>query len=102
MTTSTSSFTPSSKKHGFVIKSVINCEMNDYLEAVASIVGTENIQNFGRIKSNFGVRVRNDEAAAKLHELELIEVKSESLEIWPFVRQIIKVKLFGVPPFILD
>ena len=74
--------------------------MNDYLEAVASIVGAENIQTFGRIKSNFGVWVRNDEAAAKLHELDLIEVKSESLEIWPFVRQIIKVKLFGVPPFI--
>ena len=50
-------FVPSVRELGFVIKSDEKCGIEDYLEAVAAIIGAENIKTFGRIRSNFGVSV---------------------------------------------
>ena len=93
-------FQPSDKKLGFVIKGNESLQINDYLEAIAEIIGAENIKTFGRIRGNFGVWVNTPEAAEKLNVVDFLAVKNESVAMWSYVVPILKVKLFGVPPFL--
>ena len=93
-------FQPSDKKVGFVIKGNESLQINDYLEAIAEIIGAESIKTFGRIKGNFGVWVKTPEAAEKLSDVDFLPVKNESVAMWPYVVPILKVKLFNVPPFL--
>jgi len=93
-------FYPSERKFGFLIKPVQGCENDDYLEAISDIVGEGNIRTFGRVRNNYGVWVKSDEAAEKLQCFDTITVKNQNVAIWPYVKPILKVKLFNVPPFI--
>ena len=97
-----SGYTPSDRKLGFVIRGVEKYAINDYLEGVAAIIGAENIRTFGRIKGNFGIWVKTIEAAGKLSAEDYIVVNSENIPIWPYVQPILKVKLFNVPPFVTN
>ncbi|CAG7816973.1 unnamed protein product [Allacma fusca] len=88
------------KDHGFVIKNVAEATMIDYLDSIKEIVGAENIINIGKVASNYGVWVKNDEVSKKLKILEVVTVKEQSVSIWPYAQPIKKVKLIGVPPFL--
>ncbi|CAG7732698.1 unnamed protein product [Allacma fusca] len=88
------------KDHGFVIKNLVEATLIDYLNAIESVVGAENIVDIGRVTSNYGIWVKNDEAAQKLKLLEFLTIRNQSVSIWPYVEPLKKVKLMGVPPFL--
>ena len=77
MQPSSSGYTPCEMQFGFVIRSSEKCVMNDYLRAVATITGAENVMAFCRIRSNYGVWVKNAESAEKLMGIDFIKVNSE-------------------------
>jgi len=88
------------RETGFVLKSCDGKSAEDYLQAIAAIVGAEKIKSFGRVRENFSVWVSDKDAADKLHVCDSVPVGNESFAIWPYFSPILPVKMFSVPPFI--
>ena len=78
--------TPADKKFGFVLKGISGATLEDYLIAVGDIVNDLNITDAGRLRGNFSIFVKNEEAAEKLRECEVVTVKSQSVAIWPYLK----------------
>ena len=97
---SSSNFKPFPRETGFVLKNCVEKKAEDYLQAIAAIVGVEKIKSFGRCRENFCVWVSDNDAAEELRILESVQVDNESVAIWPYFSPILPVKLFNVPPFI--
>ena len=88
------------KSFGYVIQPVSGASQLDYVAAITAVVGPKKVKSIGVMNSNVTVWLVDDESAGKLEKTDVITVKGKSTQVWPFVRPLRNVKLFGVPPIV--
>ena len=88
------------KTFGYVIQAISGATQVDYVTAIAAVVGPKKVKSIGVMNSNVTVWLADDASAGKLESTDVITVKGKSTQVWPFVRPLRNVKLFGVPPIV--
>ena len=85
---------------GYVIHAVSGASQLDYVQAITAIVGPKKVKSIGVMNSHVTVWLADDESAKKLESTDAITVKGKTTQLWPFIRPLRNVKLFGVPPIV--